>query len=99
MGVGEHVTGGVTLDLPPEVLEGIAQRVAEILAGSTASAVDGGRWLRGAEQIGNYIDAPASRVYALHSAGRFPAEKDGSALVAHTAALDAWIRSGGGIRP
>jgi hypothetical protein len=56
-------------------------------------------WLRGAEKIARYIDAPLSRVYALASAGRIPCERDGSSLIAHRGDLDAWLRAGGGRRP
>jgi hypothetical protein len=57
------------------------------------------RWLRGADQIAEYIGAPRSRVYALTSARRIPVEHDGSALIAQTTALDEWLRAGGGKRP
>jgi excisionase family DNA binding protein len=57
------------------------------------------QWLRGADQIAAYIGAPRSRVYALASAGRIPVERDGSALIAHTSALDDWLRAGGAKRP
>lgn len=57
------------------------------------------KWLRGADQIAAYIGSPRSRVYALASARRIPVERDGSALIAHTTALDEWLRSGGGKRP
>jgi hypothetical protein len=91
----------LSLDLPDEVIEQIARRVAEInskdcRAGAT---LDRGHWRRGARAIAEYIDAPVSRVKALSSAGRIPVQKDGSALIAHTDELDEWIRSGGGKRP
>jgi hypothetical protein len=91
---------GVTFDLPPAVIEQIAQRAAELVG--KVPAEEGrlpGRWLRGAKAIAEYIDAPVSRVNSLSSAGRIPVEKDGSALVAHTDDLDLWIRNGGGKRP
>jgi hypothetical protein len=56
-------------------------------------------WLRGAERIAAYIDAPVSRVYALQGAGRIPTHKDGSALIARKSELDAWLLAGGGKRP
>lgn len=80
-----------------ELVERAAMRAAEIVA--KKSAGDGGHWLRGAVKIAAYIDAPVSRVNALSSAGRIPVERDGSALVANTAKLDAWIEAGGGKRP
>lgn len=90
-------TPALSFDLTPELLEAIAERVAEILAERTATAEDG--WLRGGDRIAGYIDAPPSRIYALASAGRIPVHRDGSALVARRSELDAWVRAGGGVRP
>jgi hypothetical protein len=56
-------------------------------------------WLRGADRIAEYIDAPVSRVYSLSSAGRIPVERDGSNLIARKSALDAWVHEGGAKRP
>lgn len=87
------------LELPDEALSAIADRVAELLADRQAPAEDG--WLRSAERIAAYIDAPPSRVYALASCTppRIPIHRDGSALIARRSELDAWLLSGGGIRP
>ncbi len=88
----------VSLDLADEVVEQIAHRAAELLATRPdASGEDG--WLRGAERIALYIDAPRSRVYALASARRIPVHHDGSALIARRSELDAWLLAGGGRRP
>lgn len=93
----------LALEFPPELIEQIAQRAAEILddrrPGADTPQADG--WLRGAEAIAKYISAPVSRVYALASCNppRIPIEKDGSALLARRSDLDAWIVSGGGKRP
>ena len=87
----------LTLGVPPELVEAIAERAAEILVERQVGAEDG--WIRGAARIGRYIDAPSSRVYALTSAKRIPVHHDGSALVARRSELDAWVRDGGGIRP
>jgi hypothetical protein len=90
---------GLHLALPDEVLEALAQRVAAILADREAPAADG--WLRGADAIASYIDAPRSRVYALATCNppRIPVERDGSSLLARRSDLDRWIRDGGGVRP
>jgi hypothetical protein len=88
---------GLALAIPPHLVEEIAQRAAELLAERETRRDDG--WLRGAERIAGYIDAPASRVYALVSAGRIPVHHDGSALVARRSELDRWLRNGGGKRP
>jgi predicted RNase H-like HicB family nuclease len=55
-------------------------------------------WLRGADRIAAYIDAPRSRVYALASARRIPVHRDGSALIARRSELDRWLLQGGGLR-
>jgi excisionase family DNA binding protein len=87
----------LVLDLPDELVDVLAERVAARLANRQSG--EGGGWLRGAERIADYIDSPRSRVYALVSAGRIPVHRDGSALIARKAELDDWIQSGGGLRP
>ena len=83
------------IEIDDELVERIAQRAAELLAGRQNDE-DG--WLRGADKIAAYIDSPRSRVYALVSADRIPVHHDGSALIAHRAELDLWLRCGGGLR-
>jgi hypothetical protein len=98
----------LSVQLPVELLDAVAERVLERLSEgvlerlavrqSAENGADG--WLRGAHAIADYIGAPRSRVYALHSAGRLPCVvKDGSALLARRSDLDLWVRSGGGKRP
>jgi hypothetical protein len=86
------------LYLPPELVEAIAERAAEIVAEQIESQ-NGDGWLRGADAIASYIGAKRDRVYALSSADRIPVEHDGSALLARKSVLDAWVRNGGGKRP
>jgi hypothetical protein len=87
----------LSLTFPPELIEVIARRAAELVAESQPAMEDG--WLRGAKRIAAYIDAKPSRVYALNSAKRIPVEHDGAGLVAKRSRLDAWIKEGGGKRP
>jgi hypothetical protein len=105
MSGGAEQQPAVSLPIPSELVEAIAERaadlVAERMAGSGGAANPGGgdRWLRGADAIAGYIGAPPSRVYALNSAGRIPVHHDGSALIARCSELDAWLLDGGAKRP
>lgn len=86
----------LSVDISDDLVEQIAERAAELVAGWQ----DGeGDWLRGADRIAAYIDSPRSRVYALVSAGRIPVYHDGAALVARRPDLDAWLIAGGAKRP
>jgi hypothetical protein len=87
----------VELILTSEQVALIAEQVAEILP--TRQNGNGDGWLRGADKIAAYIDAPVSRVYSLSSAGRIPVERDGSNLIARRSELDSWLRNGGSNRP
>jgi hypothetical protein len=84
-------------ELDDETLDTLAERLAPRLAARTIPSDDG--WLRGADKIAGYIDAPRSRVYALTSAKRIPCHRDGSNLIARKSELDAWLLSGGATRP
>ncbi len=89
---------GVILDVGDELVERIAERAAQLIAGRQGQEAGDG-WLRGADKIAAYIDAPRSRVYGLVSARRIPVHHDGSALIARRSELDAWLLNGGGRRP
>jgi hypothetical protein len=85
------------LEVDEELIERIAARAAELVGERTEPKAEDG-WLRGAERIAAYIDAPRSRVYALVSARRIPVHHDGSALIARRSELDRWLVQGGGLR-
>lgn len=88
----------LSFNVGDELVERIAHRAAELLAERSNEPTEDG-WLRGAERIAAYIDAPRSRVYALVSARRIPVHRDGSALIARRSELDRWLLRGGGLRP
>jgi excisionase family DNA binding protein len=88
----------ISVNVADELVERIARRAAELVAAQSSEPVDDG-WLRGAQRIASYIDAPRSRVYALASAKRIPVHRDGSALIARRSELDKWLLRGGGRRP
>lgn len=88
----------LSVDIGDELVERIAERAAELVAHKQDEAAGDG-WLRGADKIAAYIDAPRSRVYGLVSARRIPVHHDGSALIARRSELDDWLLNGGGQRP
>jgi excisionase family DNA binding protein len=85
------------LEIDEELIEQIAERAAELI-GERSERKEADGWLRGADKIAAYIDAPRSRVYALVSARRIPVHHDGSALIARRSELDEWLEGGGGLR-
>ena len=87
----------LALDVPPELLEAIAARAAE-LVGERQAPDDGDGWMTVAEAA-EYLRCPKSRVYSLVSARRIPFEKDGSRTLFRRSELDEWVRNGGGKRP
>lgn len=95
---GDTATDAISVNVADALIEQIAHRAAELVAEASGEPVDDG-WLRGAERIASYIDAPRSRVYALASAKRIPVHHDGSALIARRSELDEWLLRGGGRRP
>jgi hypothetical protein len=94
-------TNGLSLGVPEALFEALAERAADLAVERGEARNGGDGWLRGAKAIADYIDSPASRIYALTATKppRIPIEHDGSALVAKRSDLDAWIRGGGGKRP
>jgi hypothetical protein len=95
---GDGAVNAISFTVGDELVERIARRAADLVAEQSGEPIDDG-WLRGAERIAAYIDAPRSRVYALVSARRIPVHHDGSALIARRSELDKWLLSGGGLRP
>ena len=85
------------LEIDEELIEQIAARAAELI-GERSDRKEADAWLRGADKIAAYIDAPRSRVYALVSARRIPVHHDGSALIARRSELDEWLEGGGSLR-
>lgn len=92
---------GLTLTVPPEVVEQIAERAAAIVEERESTRSTGSEWIRGAKAISDYLDCPPSRVYALSrtTPPRIPVSRDGSNLIARRSDLDRWLESGGSKRP
>jgi excisionase family DNA binding protein len=88
---------GVSLTLPDETLERIAQRVAELLSGDTNGAAEDG--YIDVACAAEFLACPTSRIYALVSAKRIPHHRDGSRLLFDRNELRDYIRNGGARRP
>lgn len=97
----ERAESGLTLAVPPEMVEQIAERAAAIVAERQTVQAGGSEWIRGAQAIADYIDSPRSRVYSLAGTTpiRIPVSRDGSAYIARRSELDQWLEDGGGKRP
>lgn len=85
----------IDCEFPPELVEVVAERAAELLA-SRVEAAD--HWMTTTEAA-NYLRCPLSRVYALTSASRIPFHRDGSRLLFRRSELDVWVKQGGARRP
>ena len=85
----------VALALPPELIETIAQRAAELLA---ERALASSPWLS-AEEAAAYMAAPVSRVRKLTMTSELPHAKDGRRVLYHRDELDTYLRSGGAKSP
>lgn len=79
----------VSLTFPPELIEQIAQRAAEIVERSQPSPETAG-YLDHA-QAANYIAANPRRLYDLVSAQLIPVYKDGSRNLYRRCDLDAYV--------
>ena len=86
----------LTFTLPPEAVEKIAQRVAEILLERQTYPGrdhDGRRWLTVPEAAA-YIGAKPQRVYDLRSAGRLSRCGDGGRALIDRRELDRLVQDG-----
>lgn len=84
---------GLTIDLPPEMIEQIASRAAELVAARKQNG-EPDAWLSVAEAA-DYLRCSAGRIYQLVSARRIPFAKDGSRTLFRRSALDLWVEEGG----
>jgi excisionase family DNA binding protein len=76
--------------LPPELVEAIARRAAELVADRCAS---GDLWLD-VEQSAAYIAGTPQRIYDLRRAGKLPKTGDGRRALIRRSALDRYLEQG-----
>jgi excisionase family DNA binding protein len=82
------------LSLPPDLLEAIAQRTAEIIEQRQSESGET-RWLYGAEAAADYLGWPVKRVYNRVASKELPAHRSGGRLCFLTSELDRAVRHGG----
>lgn len=85
----------LALTLPPEALEAIAQRVAELLADSSGSKDPQlSREYLTTIEAAEHLRCDRQRIFDLTSAGKLPVCKDGSRNLYRRADLDAYVAGG-----
>ena len=90
------MSGGLSFELPPELVDALAERVLEQLEERRPAAMEA---YMDVPSAAAFLACPASRVYALASAGRIPVHRDGSRLLFRPEELRTWVEQGGGRRP
>jgi len=82
---------GVALQVPPELIEAVAQRAAElVLAAQGASAAPASPWMTTAEAA-EYLSWPRDRLDKLTSARAIPHRKHEGRVLFHRRELDEWL--------
>jgi excisionase family DNA binding protein len=78
----------VGIELPPELIEQIAQRAAQLVAERQAASAS--PWLN-AEQAAEYIAAPVGRIHDLVQLRKLTPRRDGRRLLFRREDLDAYL--------
>jgi excisionase family DNA binding protein len=82
--------GDLSLPLPPEFLEAVAERAAAILAERQVEQAPAAPYLTVAEAA-EYLRATPKRIYDLTGQRRLPFVKDGTRTLLRRADLDAYL--------
>lgn len=81
---------GLALTVPPDVIEAVAQRAAQLVVAQLATADDA--WLD-VDGAARYLACKPKRIYDLTSQRRLPAHRDGSRLLFRRSELDAYLEA------
>jgi excisionase family DNA binding protein len=95
MEAAEELRVALEINVPNEVIETVAERVATRLGEHLGPEPE--PWV-GVERAADHLACPKSRIYDLVSARRIPHQRDGSRLLFRRSDLDAWVTRGGGKR-
>jgi len=83
----------VSVDVPAELVEQIAQRADELVLAQLATLAqsNGPRWLYGAKAAADYLNVPLGKVQKLTAAGAIPHHRlEGQRVSYRTDELDEW---------
>ncbi len=84
----------MNLQIPDDLIEALAERIADKLSGSLPSQPKPQTpWLT-ASEAATYIGCGKRRIYDLAGANRIPLHREGSRLLFRRDELDGWIVSG-----
>jgi excisionase family DNA binding protein len=83
----------LTIELPDDLADQIAAKVAELLVDQLGAPVDPDR-LMTVPEAAEYLRAKPQRVYDLVGQGRIEAERDGTRVLIRKAALDRHLAGG-----
>ena len=84
---------GLSLDLPSELLDALAARLADRIAAHAVDAVSGySPWMTVAEAA-EYLRWPRERLYKLTAAGAIPHRKHDGRLLFHRDEVDEWLEA------
>ncbi len=81
-------TPEVTFALPPELLEAIAARAAELVEDQGLERPE--PWI-GVDAAAEYLACKRQRIYDLVSQGRIPHRREGTRLLFKRSELDEWL--------
>lgn len=85
------MSAGLALPFPEQLVDVIAERVAERLAGR-APATGPEPWI-GVAEAARHLDCEPKRIYDLKSQRRIPFRKDGSRVLFRRSDLDAYLEA------
>jgi excisionase family DNA binding protein len=86
-----NAASGLVLPFPPELLEAVAERAAELVVEKLAASSGGSPYLDGAEQAARYLGWPLGRVQKLTAARIIPHHPVGRRVTYRKNELDAWL--------
>lgn len=92
LGAAKPSNLAAVIELPPELVELVAQRVAEIIDERAAQTASSAGWLDSAGAA-VYLDCSRDRIHDLVSLGKLSPRRDGRRLLFRRGDLDAYLEA------